>query len=122
MAEFAERIKPRAQYVDEAIELALASKWTEAVQVGAGGPIRVRPNSLTIAGIPFEDANWATPSKIPLIASHAAELPMLRAMLTMMSVKAPFLTSKVRDSGGSRNSALSPAARSFLTSSTDVMV
>ena len=33
MAEFAERIKPRAQYVDEAIELALASKWAEAVQL-----------------------------------------------------------------------------------------
>jgi tetratricopeptide (TPR) repeat protein len=33
MAEFAERIKPRSQYVDEAIELALASKWAEAVQL-----------------------------------------------------------------------------------------
>ncbi|HEY0493199.1 MAG TPA: tetratricopeptide repeat protein [Candidatus Dormibacteraeota bacterium] len=33
MAEFAERIKPRAQFVDEAIELALASRWSEAVQV-----------------------------------------------------------------------------------------
>lgn len=33
MAEFAERVKPRAQYVDEAIELALASKWAEAVQL-----------------------------------------------------------------------------------------
>ena len=33
MAEFAERIKPRAQYVDEAIELALASRWAEAAQV-----------------------------------------------------------------------------------------
>ena len=33
MAEFAERVKPRAQYVDEAIELALANKWAEAVQL-----------------------------------------------------------------------------------------
>jgi TPR repeat len=33
MAEFAERTKPRAQFVDEAIELALANKWPEAVQV-----------------------------------------------------------------------------------------
>jgi TPR repeat len=33
MAEFAERIKPRAQYVDEAIELALATRWPEAVQL-----------------------------------------------------------------------------------------
>jgi hypothetical protein len=36
LAEFAERIKPRAQYVDEAIELALQSKWAEAVQVNRG--------------------------------------------------------------------------------------
>ena len=33
MAEFAERIKPRAQYVDEAIEMALGNKWAEAVQL-----------------------------------------------------------------------------------------
>jgi hypothetical protein len=33
MAEFAERVKPRAQYVDEAIELALGNRWAEAVQV-----------------------------------------------------------------------------------------
>ncbi len=33
MAEFAERTKPRAQFVDEAIELALASRWAEAAQV-----------------------------------------------------------------------------------------
>lgn len=33
MAEFAERVKPRAQYVDEAIELALATRWAEAAQV-----------------------------------------------------------------------------------------
>jgi hypothetical protein len=33
MADFAERIKPRAQYVDEAIELALGNRWAEAVQV-----------------------------------------------------------------------------------------
>ena len=36
MAEFAERVKPRAQYVDEAIELALGSRWAEAVQVNRG--------------------------------------------------------------------------------------
>lgn len=33
MAEFAERVKPRSQYVDEAIEVALASKWTDAVEL-----------------------------------------------------------------------------------------
>ncbi|MDQ6709125.1 MAG: tetratricopeptide repeat protein [Candidatus Dormibacteraeota bacterium] len=33
MAEFAERTKPRATFVDEAIELALASRWAEAAQV-----------------------------------------------------------------------------------------
>ncbi len=33
MAEFVERVKPRAQYVEEAIELALASRWAEAVDV-----------------------------------------------------------------------------------------
>jgi len=33
VAEFVERVKPRAQYVEEAIELALTSKWAEAVDV-----------------------------------------------------------------------------------------
>ncbi len=33
MAEFVERVKPRAQYVEEAIELALTSRWAEAVDV-----------------------------------------------------------------------------------------
>ena len=33
MAEFAERTKPRASFVDEAIELALASRWAEAAQI-----------------------------------------------------------------------------------------
>src|ERR1700736_3684464 len=44
MAEFAERIKPRAQYVDEAIELALASRWAEAVQVNRGIMDRFGPD------------------------------------------------------------------------------
>ncbi len=49
MAEqFAERIKPRAQYVDEAIELALASKWTEAVQVNRGIMDRFGPDEDTL--------------------------------------------------------------------------
>ena len=48
MAEFAERIKPRAQYVDEAIELALASKWTEAVQVNRGVMDRFGPDEDTL--------------------------------------------------------------------------
>jgi len=33
VAEFAERVKPRSQYVDEAIEVALASKWPDAVEL-----------------------------------------------------------------------------------------
>jgi hypothetical protein len=33
LAEFAERVKPRAQYVDEAIAAALAGRWTEAVEL-----------------------------------------------------------------------------------------
>src|SRR4030081_803161 len=48
VAEFAERIKPRAQYVDEAIELALASKWTEAVQVNRGIMDRFGPDEDTL--------------------------------------------------------------------------
>jgi hypothetical protein len=49
MAEqFAERIKPRAQYVDEAIELALASKWAEAVQVNRGIMDRFGPDEDTL--------------------------------------------------------------------------
>ena len=48
MAEFAERIKPRAQYVDEAIELALANRWTEAVQVNRGIIDRFGPDEDTL--------------------------------------------------------------------------
>jgi hypothetical protein len=48
MAEFAERIKPRAQYVDEAIELALASRWVEAVQVNRGIMDRFGPDEDTL--------------------------------------------------------------------------
>ena len=48
MAEFAERIKPRAQYVDEAIELALASRWPEAVQVNRGIMDRFGPDEDTL--------------------------------------------------------------------------
>jgi hypothetical protein len=48
MAEFAERIKPRAQYVDEAIELALASKWAEAVQLNRNIIDRFGPDEDTL--------------------------------------------------------------------------
>jgi len=48
LAEFAERIKPRAQYVDEAIELALQSKWTEAIQVNRGIMDRFGPDEDTL--------------------------------------------------------------------------
>ena len=48
MAEFAERIKPRAQYVDEAIELALASKWAEAVQLNRSIVDRFGPDEDTL--------------------------------------------------------------------------
>jgi hypothetical protein len=48
MAEFAERIKPRAQYVDEAIELALANRWVEAVQVNRGIMDRFGPDEDTL--------------------------------------------------------------------------
>src|SRR5438067_11467012 len=49
LAEFAERIKPRAQYVDEAIELALANRWTEAVQVNRGISGRSGPDDDTLS-------------------------------------------------------------------------
>lgn len=48
MAEFAERVKPRAQYVDEAIELALASKWVEAVQLNRSIMDRFGPDEDTL--------------------------------------------------------------------------
>jgi hypothetical protein len=48
MAEFAERIKPRAQYVDEAIELALGSKWAEAVQLNRNIMDRFGPDEDTL--------------------------------------------------------------------------
>jgi hypothetical protein len=48
MAEFAERIKPRAQFVDEAIELALANKWSEAVQVNRAIVDRFGPDEETL--------------------------------------------------------------------------
>jgi hypothetical protein len=48
LAEFAERIKPRAQYVDEAIELALATRWAEAVQVNRGIMDRFGPDEDTL--------------------------------------------------------------------------
>src|SRR5207245_9497161 len=48
LAEFAERIKPRAQYVDEAIQLALANRWTEAVQVNRGIIDRFGPDEDTL--------------------------------------------------------------------------
>ena len=48
MAEFAERIKPRAQYVDEAIGLALASRWSEAVQLNRGIVDRFGPDEDTL--------------------------------------------------------------------------
>jgi hypothetical protein len=48
LAEFAERIKPRAQYVDEAIELALQNKWLEAVQVNRGIMDRFGPDEDTL--------------------------------------------------------------------------
>ncbi|HEY8677270.1 MAG TPA: hypothetical protein VIN39_01385 [Candidatus Dormibacteraeota bacterium] len=47
MAEFAERTKPRAQFVDEAIELALASRWAEAAQVNRAIVERFGPDEDT---------------------------------------------------------------------------
>lgn len=48
MAEFAERSKPRAQFVDEAINLALQSKWTEAVQINRAILERFGPDEETL--------------------------------------------------------------------------
>ncbi len=48
MAEFAERLKPRAQYVDEAIELALASRWVDAVQINRTILDRFGPDEETL--------------------------------------------------------------------------
>jgi tetratricopeptide (TPR) repeat protein len=48
LAEFAERTKPRAQFVEEAIELALASKWAEAVQLNRSMVDRFGPDEDTL--------------------------------------------------------------------------
>ena len=48
MAEFAERSKPRAQFVDEAINLALQSKWAEAAQVNRAILDRFGPEEETL--------------------------------------------------------------------------
>lgn len=48
MAEFAERIKPKAQFVDEAIELALGNKWAEAVTVNRAIMDRFGPDEDTL--------------------------------------------------------------------------
>jgi len=48
VAEFAERVKPRTQYAEEAIELALASKWAEAVEVNRAIVDRFGPDEETL--------------------------------------------------------------------------
>lgn len=48
MAEFVERVKPRSQYAEEAIELALASKWAEAVEVNRTILDRLGPDEETL--------------------------------------------------------------------------
>src|SRR5438132_13545635 len=48
MAQLPERIEPRAQYVDEAIGLALATRWVEAVQVNRGIMDRFGPDEDTL--------------------------------------------------------------------------
>ncbi len=48
MAEFAERVKPRSQYVDEAIEVALASKWADAVELNRAILDRFGPDEETL--------------------------------------------------------------------------
>src|ERR1700674_5986662 len=92
LAEFAERIKPRAQYVDEAIELALASKWTEAVQVNRGIMDRFGPDEDTLNRLgksytelgQFENAIDAYKSTLklnpvnPIAVKNLAKLQALR--------------------------------------------
>jgi hypothetical protein len=48
VAEFAERVKPRSQYVDEAIEVALASKWADAVELNRAILDRFGPDEETL--------------------------------------------------------------------------
>ncbi len=48
MAEYAERVKPRSQYVDEAIEVALASKWANAVELNRAILDRFGPDEETL--------------------------------------------------------------------------
>ncbi len=48
MAEYAERVKPRSQYVDEAIEVALASQWANAVELNRAILDRFGPDEETL--------------------------------------------------------------------------
>lgn len=102
MAEFAERIKPRAQYVDEAIELALQSKWAEAVQVNRGIMDRFGPDEDTLNRLgkaytelgQLDDAMDAYKSTLkmnpvnPIAQKNLAKLQALRGVQPVPTSKA----------------------------------
>ena len=104
MAEFAERSKPRAQFVDEAINLALQSKWAEAVQVNRAILDRFGPDEETLnrlgkahtelgqieeAVAAYEGSRKANPVN-PIAQKNLARLHALRAG------KAPVPTSQAK--------------------------
>jgi len=102
LAEFAERIKPRAQYVDEAIELALQSKWAEAVQVNRGIMDRFGPDEDTLNRLgkaytelgQLDDAMDAYKSTLkmnpvkPIAQKNLAKLQALRGVQPVPTSKA----------------------------------
>src|SRR5438105_8521154 len=108
LAEFAERIKPRAQYVDEAIELALANRWTEAVQVNRGIIDRFGPDEDTLNRLgkaytelgQLDDAIEAYKSTLkmnpvnPIAVKNLAKLQALRGRQHV-----PASTTKLDDEG-----------------------
>jgi tetratricopeptide (TPR) repeat protein len=93
VAEFAERGKPRAQFVDEAINMALQSKWPEAVRVNRAIVDRFGPDEETLNRLgkaytevgQFDDAVTAYEGSLkvnpvnPIAQKNLARLHSLRA-------------------------------------------
>ena len=88
MAEFAERIKPRAQYVDEAIELALQSKWTEAIQVNRGIMDRFGPDEDTLNRLGKAYTTLKMNPVNPIAQKNLAKLQTLRGAQPVPTSKA----------------------------------
>ncbi|HYM49002.1 MAG TPA: hypothetical protein VET65_00370 [Candidatus Limnocylindrales bacterium] len=104
MAEFAERTKPRAQFVDEAINLALQSKWTEAVQVNRAILDRFGPDEETLNRLgkactelgQFDDAITAYEGTLKLNPVNPIAQKNLARLHALRAGKAPVPTSQAK--------------------------